>query len=612
MGVRCPSSATTILKKHSQGGLVLDLRRVGVGGRVAGAAAVGLASLAMAASPAAADVSASGPVHALSPVTTTTTHSSHNSNNSSKTGTTIVTKAKAGKKSTTATVTGPDKQPITVIVQQPSPSKGSTGMDIIMTFFPVLLIGGFIFFMIKNAGKGGPLAGMTKTPDAVTRPETRFKDVAGVEEAKEELSELVDMMRDRAKYTSIGAKVPKGVLLTGPPGTGKTLLARAVAGEVGASFYAVSASEFVQMFVGVGAARVRSLFAAAAKTQPAIIFIDEFDAIAGHRSKSSGVSGGHDEREQTLNQLLTMMDGFEQSQNVVIIAATNRPDVIDEAAKRSGRFDLTVGVTPPDLRGRTEILKIHTGDKQLAPGIDLEEIARMTPGMTGADLENVANQAAIVAVRNGHSAITDGDFDAAVKRVIMGPAFEVETVAYHEAGHAIVGHLTEGGDPIRNITIIPHGQALGLTYSAPEEDLRLQTREQLQARLDVLMAGREAEKIIHPEGKVTTGAGSDLERATAIALAMTIQLGLSDLGDMAFPQTQGMVRPISEATQEKIDTEVARLQTESSARARKVLEGNRPLLDAVAKSLKEHENVSGEMFRAIVEQVNGGPGLQVA
>ncbi|HZS23785.1 MAG TPA: ATP-dependent zinc metalloprotease FtsH [Gaiellaceae bacterium] len=431
-----------------------------------------------------------------------------------------------------------------------------------------------------------------------------FADVAGIDEAKQELSEVVDFLRDSDKYLRLGARVPHGVLLSGPPGTGKTLLARAVAGEANVPFFSMAASEFVEAIVGVGASRVRDLFANAKQAAPAIIFIDELDAIG--RSRTSGVagfSGGNDEREQTLNQILTEMDGFDSSTGVIVIAATNRPDVLDQALLRPGRFDRRVAVQPPDRNGREAILKVHTRGVPLAPDIDLRAIASTTPGMVGADLANLVNEAALLAARRGHDTVHEADFTDALERIVLGAERKVmmtdddkRRTAYHEGGHALVGMLTEGADPVRKISIIPRGLALGVTFSAPDADRFNYTESELRAKIKVALGGRAAEELVF--GDLTTGAESDIQQLTQIARQMVGRWGMSDaIGTISVLPSDGQgpllpgVQEVSSETQELVDGEVRKIVSAAHEEVRALLGANRDKLDALAHALLEHETL---------------------
>jgi cell division protease FtsH len=442
-----------------------------------------------------------------------------------------------------------------------------------------------------------------------------FADVAGIEECKEELEEIIAFLKDPKKFTKLGGRIPKGVLMMGSPGTGKTLLAKAVAGEAGVPFFSISGSDFVEMFVGVGASRVRDLFEQGKKNAPCIIFIDEIDAVGRHRG--AGLGGGHDEREQTLNQLLVEMDGFESNEGVIIIAATNRPDVLDPALQRPGRFDRRIVVPRPDLKGRMGILKVHTRRVPLAEDVDLDIIARGTPGMTGADLENLVNEAALFAARQDKDSVSMTDFEMAKDKVRMGserrsmliPEKEKRTTAWHEAGHTLVGMMVPNHDPIHKVTIIPRGPALGVTFVLPKEDVLGRSKEQLESMIAMALGGRIAEEIKF--GEKTSGAASDLQRVTQLARAMVTQLGMSDnLGPLVYGEREddmfGMGSPFktkeySEQTAREIDDEVRRIIQGQYERARKLIEANLEKLDAIANALLERETIDSEELLAIME-----------
>ncbi|RLB16004.1 MAG: cell division protein FtsH [Deltaproteobacteria bacterium] len=449
-------------------------------------------------------------------------------------------------------------------------------------------------------------------------PKVTFKDAAGVDEAKQELGEVVEFLRNPDHFQRLGGHMPKGVLLAGPPGTGKTLLARAVSGEAGVPFFNISGSDFIEMFVGVGAARVRDLFDQARKKAPCIIFIDELDAI-GRQRGGPVVMGGHDEREQTLNQLLVEMDGFDSSKGVVVLSATNRPDVLDKALLRPGRFDRQIVVDKPDLTGRIEILKIHTRNLKLAPDVNLEIVAKRTPGFVGADLANVANEAAILAARKNQDTITTADFEAAIDRVIAGPEKKKNTlgpeekhrVSYHESGHTLVAELVPTGEPVHKVSIIPRGiGALGYTLQLPEKEKFLATKNELLDQIAILLGGRVAEEIVF--GDVSTGAQNDLERASEVARNMVCSYGMSEkLGPLTFGKKQtslflgtdyGEEKNYSEETAREIDAEVKKLISANYEKVKKLLEKNRTRLDALAKELEEKEVLSGEEVAAIIKQ----------
>jgi cell division protease FtsH len=490
-------------------------------------------------------------------------------------------------------------------------------------FFPVLLLVG-LFFLLRRAqsGPGSQAMNFGKSKARVQmEPQTQvtFGDVAGIDQAKLELNEVVDFLKNADRFTAVGAKIPKGVLLVGPPGTGKTLLARAVAGEAGVPFFSISGSEFVEMFVGVGASRVRDLFEQAKTNAPCIVFIDEIDAVG--RQRGAGLGGGNDEREQTLNQLLTEMDGFEGNNGIIIIAATNRPDVLDAALLRPGRFDRQVVVDRPDYSGRSEILKVHARGKTLAKDVDLDKIARRTPGFTGADLSNLLNEAAILAARRNLTEISMDEINDAIDRVLAGPEKKDRVmsekrktlVAYHEAGHALVGALMPDYDPVQKISIIPRGRAGGLTWFTPSEDRMdtgLYSRAYLENQMAVALGGRIAEELIFGEEEVTTGASNDLQQVARVARQMITRFGMSDrLGPVALGRQQGNMflgrdimseRDFSEETAAAIDEEVRKLVDVAYTRAKEVLMGNRHILDQIAEMLVDKETVDAEELQEIL------------
>jgi cell division protease FtsH len=490
-------------------------------------------------------------------------------------------------------------------------------------FFPILLLVG-LFFLLRRAqsGPGNQAMNFGKSKAKVQmEPQTQvtFGDVAGIEGAKLELTEVVDFLKNADRFTAIGAKIPKGVLLVGPPGTGKTLLARAVAGEAGVPFFSISGSEFVEMFVGVGASRVRDLFEQAKANAPCIVFIDEIDAVG--RQRGAGLGGGNDEREQTLNQLLTEMDGFEGNTGIIIIAATNRPDVLDAALLRPGRFDRQVVVDRPDYAGRQEILNVHARGKTLAKDVDLDKIARRTPGFTGADLSNLLNEAAILAARRNLTEISMDEVNDAIDRVLAGPEKKNRVmsekrktlVAYHEAGHALVGALMPDYDPVQKISIIPRGRAGGLTWFTPSEDRMesgLYSRSYLQNQMAVALGGRLAEEIIFGEEEVTTGASNDLQQVTKVARQMITRFGMSErLGPVALGRASGNVfmgreiasdRDFSDETAAAIDEEVRNLVDRAYTRAKEVLVNNRHILDRLAEMLVEKETVDSEELQEVL------------
>ena len=492
-------------------------------------------------------------------------------------------------------------------------------LEWIVPFGIIFLLWGYLGKKMGGIGTNFMNIGKNKAHiHAETDKHVTFKDVAGVDEAKQELGEVVEFLRNPEHFQRLGGRMPKGVLLVGPPGTGKTLLARAVSGESGVPFFNISGSDFIEMFVGVGAARVRDLFEQARTKAPCIVFIDELDAI-GRQRGGPVVMGGHDEREQTLNQLLVEMDGFDSSKGVVVLSATNRPDVLDKALLRPGRFDRQIVVDKPDLQGRIEILKIHTRDLKLAPDVNLEIVAKRTPGFVGADLANVANEAAILGARNNRDAITTADFEAAIDRVIAGPEKKKTTlnpeekhrVSYHESGHALVAELVPTGEPVHKVSIIPRGiGALGYTLQLPEKEKFLTTKNELLDQIAILLGGRVAEEIVF--GDVSTGAQNDLERASDVARNMVCSYGMSEkLGPLTFGKKQtslflgteyGEEKNYSEETARAIDVEVKGVITTSHKRVSKLLQENRPLLDALAAKLEEKEVLSGEEVKSIVKK----------
>ena len=483
---------------------------------------------------------------------------------------------------------------------------------------PLVLIVFFWIFMMRQLQAGGNRAlsfGKSRARLLTSQQKkVTFKDVAGVDEAKEELQEIIEFLREPQKFQKLGGRIPKGVLLIGPPGTGKTLLARAVAGEANVPFFSISGSDFVEMFVGVGASRVRDLFEQGKKSAPCIVFIDEIDAVGRHRG--AGLGGGHDEREQTLNQLLVEMDGFDSNEGVILMAATNRPDVLDPALLRPGRFDRRVVVSRPDVRGRQGILQVHTAKVPLANDVDLMVLARGTPGFSGADLANLGNEAALFAARQNRKVVTMADFEVAKDKVMMGAERrsmilrdeEKKNTAYHEAGHAVVAALLEQADPLHKVTIIPRGQALGLTMQLPLDDKHTHTRAYLCDQLAILMGGRIAEELFMDH--MTTGAGNDIERATALARQMVCEWGMSKMGPLTFGKRDEEVflgreiaqqRNYSEATAKQIDAQVGEIVTESYDRARKLIEDNSDGLTRIAEALLEREVLDGSEVTALLE-----------
>jgi cell division protease FtsH len=503
-----------------------------------------------------------------------------------------------------------------------SNANNSFMMVFLMNYLPILIIFGLFLFVMRQLQVGGGKAmsfGKSKAK-LLTENKNRvtFNDVAGVDEAKEELTEVVDFLKDAKKYTKLGGKIPKGVLLVGPPGTGKTLLARAVAGEAGVPFFTISGSDFVEMFVGVGASRVRDLFEQGKRNAPCLIFIDEIDAVGRHRG--AGMGGGHDEREQTLNQMLVEMDGFESNDGVIIIAATNRPDVLDPALLRPGRFDRRVVVNKPDLGGREKILAVHAKKVPTASDVNFKKIAQGTPGFSGADLANLVNEAALNAARRNHSKVTMGDFDFAKDKVIMGSERKSMVIseedkkitAYHEAGHALVGKMLKGTDPLHKVTIIPRGMALGLTQFLPEKDRLNMSKKSAENMIAMLFGGRVAEEIIFED--YTTGAGNDIERATDVARKMVCEWGMSErLGPLAYEKNDGPVflgmqsnntKEYSDSKAQEIDTEVHRIIMDGYNKAKRILSDNLEMLHTLSEALLEFETIDGEDVQMIIDGGN--------
>jgi cell division protease FtsH len=507
-----------------------------------------------------------------------------------------------------------------VIIEAKPEEEPSLLMNIFVSWFPMLLlIGVWIFFMrqMQGGGRGGAFSfgkSRARMLDESTNPVT-FADVAGCEEAKEEVSELVDFLRDPSKFQKLGGRIPRGVLMVGSPGTGKTLLARAIAGEAKVPFFSISGSDFVEMFVGVGAARVRDMFEQAKKHAPCIVFIDEIDAVG--RQRGAGLGGGNDEREQTLNQLLVEMDGFETGVGVIVIAATNRPDVLDPALLRPGRFDRQVVVPLPDIRGREQILMVHMRKVPVAPDVRPDILARGTPGFSGADLANLVNEAALFAARGNKRLVDMDDFERAKDKIMMGaerksmvmPEHERRNTAYHESGHAVVARLLPRTDPVHKVTIIPRGRALGVTMQLPQEDRYSMDREQILQNISVLFGGRIAEEIFMKQ--MTTGASNDFERATEMARRMVTQWGMSDhLGPMVYGENEGEVflgrsitthKNVSEATMQQVDAEIRRIIDEQYTLARKLIEDNSDKVEAMAKALMEWETIDADQVGDIME-----------
>ncbi len=504
-----------------------------------------------------------------------------------------------------------------VIISAKPKDETSFLQSILISWFPMLLLIGVWIFFMRQMQTGGKVMTFAKSrARIVSKDENKvtFKDVAGIEEVKEELGEIIDFLKDPEKFTRLGGRIPKGVLLVGPPGTGKTLLAKAIAGEADVPFFSISGSDFVEMFVGVGAARVRDLFNQAHKNSPCIIFIDEIDAVG--RQRGAGIGGGHDEREQTLNQLLVEMDGFEPNEGVIVIAATNRPDVLDPALLRPGRFDRRIVVPLPDVKGREGILKVHTKDVPLAEDVDLSVIAKSTPGFSGADLENLVNEAALIAARVGRDKVTMEDFERAKDKILMGverrnmaiSSEEKKRISYHEAGHTLVAKMIPGTDPVHKVTIIPRGLALGVTQQLPQDDRHTFTREYLLNTVTVLLGGRAAEELVL--GDMTTGAGNDIERATDIVRKMVCEWGMSEkLGPLSFGKRGEEVflgrdfvlhKDYSEETARKIDEEVERIVRECYERAKSILQKNMDKLHRLAEALLEKEVLDGKEIDEIL------------
>ena len=497
------------------------------------------------------------------------------------------------------------------------PASSGIGWLVLINALPFLLLIGFLVFTLRQMQAGGNKAlsfGKSKAK-LLNNQQKRvtFKDVSGVEEAKEELEEVIEFLKDPQKFQKLGGRIPKGVLMMGPPGTGKTLLAKAVAGEANVPFFSISGSDFVEMFVGVGASRVRDLFEQGKKNAPCIIFIDEIDAVGRHRG--AGLGGGHDEREQTLNQLLVEMDGFESNDGVILMASTNRPDVLDPALLRPGRFDRQVVVSYPDVKGREGILKVHTRKIPLDDKVEVSIIARGTPGFTGADLANLVNEAALIAARRNQKVVTLNDLEYAKDKVMMGPERrsmvisdkEKRLTAIHEAGHALVGLNIPESDPVHKVTIIPRGRALGVTFYLPEADVLGRTKEELLAMIANAMGGRIAEELYI--GRITTGASNDIEKATELARSMVCQYGMSDLGPLAFGKKEEQIflgreiaqhRDFSEDTAIKIDHEVQRIISEQYQRATKILTDNRDAMERLTNALLEHESLDSAQIRRVV------------
>jgi cell division protease FtsH len=492
-----------------------------------------------------------------------------------------------------------------VTITAEPPNQRSLLQTILLGFGPTILLVALFVWFFRRAASGGGIGQFGRSRARRVEPASQtvnFQDVAGIEEAEHELVEVVDFLRNPGRYRALGARIPRGVLLAGAPGTGKTLLARAVAGEAGVPFFSASASEFIEAIVGIGASRVRDLFQQAKAAAPAIIFIDELDAVGRSRG-AAGAIGSHDEREQTLNQILTEMDGFDSDANVIVLGATNRPEVLDPALLRPGRFDRRVFVQAPDAAGRAAILRVHTRSVPLADDADLDRLAASTPGMVGAELANLVNEAALIAARRGHKAVQYSDFTEALEKIVLGAERKIligeedrRRIAYHEGGHAIVGMLTPGADPVRKVSIIPRGQALGVTLATPDDDRVNYTEPQLRARLRVALGGRAAEELVF--GDVTTGAESDIQQVTRIARGMVERWGMSDkVGFLTVTPQNGQspllpgAEPVSEATQELVDAEVRRIVDEEQDATERLLAANRERLDSLAEALLKCETL---------------------
>jgi len=508
------------------------------------------------------------------------------------------------------------------------PSESSQWMNILGSLILPILFIVFLLIMAKSLQAGGSQAmsfGKSKAKMMLdNKVKITFKDVAGIDEEKQELAEIVDFLKNGEKYIKLGAKIPKGVLLLGVPGTGKTLMAKAVAGEAGVPFFSISGSDFVEMFVGVGASRVRDLFDQAKKHQPCIIFIDEIDAVG--RQRGAGLGGGHDEREQTLNQLLVEMDGFDENTNIIVIAATNRPDILDSALLRPGRFDRQIVINRPDILGREQILQVHAKNKPLADEVDLKVLAKRTPGFTGADLKNLLNEAALLAARHDKVKIQMDDLEEAIDKVMAGPEKkskiisdeEKENTAYHEVGHALLSKLLKDCDPLHKVSIIPRGMALGITMTLPEKDHLTLKKNQLIDRITMTLGGRVAEELIYGKDFITTGASNDLEKVTALARKMVTSYGMSDkMGYMAYGKSEehvfmgrdfGHTRDFSEEIAAEIDKEVKRIVDDCYNNAKKLLEENRDMLEYIAKTLLEEETLDEKEFVELMDKVKSERG----